>query len=60
MLTVKETAERLGLSEQRVRDLIGRGYLPAKKFGDVWALEEKDVERFAKLPSGKAGKPRRL
>ena len=33
MLTIKRTAEILGLSESRVREMIKSGALPAKKFG---------------------------
>jgi excisionase family DNA binding protein len=59
-MTVKQAAKMLGLSESRVRDLIGRERLPAEKHGRDWAIRRRDVESFARLPEGRAGHPRSL
>ena len=48
MLSVVESAERLGVSPARVRALIKAGQLPACKSGRAWVLREEDVlERVA-------------
>lgn len=44
LLTVYEAAERLGLSHQRVRQLIDQGRLPARKVGRDWVILESDLE----------------
>lgn len=43
-MTVKEAAEALGISEGRVRQLIGEGVLDAEKFGGLWVVTEDSVE----------------
>jgi len=43
MLSVVESAERLGVSPARVRALIKAGQLPACKSGRAWVLREEDV-----------------
>ena len=56
MLSVVESAERLGVSPARVRALIKAGQLPACKSGRAWVLREEDVlERVAVHP--RAGRP---
>lgn len=42
-ISVREAAERLGLSSQRVRYLIARGHLPALRIGARWVVEEADL-----------------
>ena len=43
MLSVAESAEMLGVSAARVRELIAQGLLPAQKVGRSWVLREADV-----------------
>ena len=59
-LTTGEAAEVLGVSQARVRQLCGEGYLPATKRGRDWWIKRKDLEDYAALPPGKTGSPRRL
>jgi excisionase family DNA binding protein len=59
-VTVKEAAKMLGISDSRVRELLGTGQLPGTKRGGAWWIRRRDVEAFAKLPEGKAGHPRAL
>lgn len=47
MLTVPETADRLGLSVAMVRRYCQNSRLPAKKVGRDWAVRQRDVEIFA-------------
>jgi excisionase family DNA binding protein len=66
MLSVKEAAQRLKVSEQRVRTMIYDGVLPAEREGMKWFLfEEAIMERVQSRPrpgrprkSGKQGKAR--
>ncbi len=59
-LTVKEAAKRLGVGEQRVRDLINNGRLPAEKIGEGrggnWLVREEDL---ALVADRKPGRPRK-
>ncbi len=55
-LTVKEAAERLGKTEQAVRDLIRFGRLKARKVSGVNFIHE---DELAKFRPGKPGRPRK-
>lgn len=46
IVTVKEVAERAGLSEQRVRELLRGGELEGQMFGNQWAIPEMDASRL--------------
>lgn len=46
MLTAEGVAKRLKLHPNTVRKYARWGKLPAKKFGRVWMIEEKDLEDF--------------
>lgn len=56
MLSVAESAERLGVSPARVRALIKAGQLPAEKSGRAWVLREEDVLHRA-VSRPRAGRP---
>jgi excisionase family DNA binding protein len=55
-LTVREAAERLGVSPAAVRLRIAGGELPAVKLGRDWRLDEREVLRLARRGDG-AGRP---
>lgn len=55
-LTTKEAAQRLGISDARVRQLVLSGKLPAQKFGRDLQIDEKDLE---KVKERKAGRPKK-
>lgn len=58
MLTVKESAERLGVTPERVRNMIYDGVLPAEKFGSNWAIPEEAIKnRLEAKP--RRGRPRK-
>lgn len=57
-LTVSETAERLGLSADRVYQFIVAGRLEATRIGGKMLLvSEVDVRRFRRKPPGRPRKP---
>ncbi len=56
LLTTKETAELLGLSDGRVRRLILDGILKAEKFGRVNMIKKSDAE---KIIGRKPGRPKK-
>jgi excisionase family DNA binding protein len=61
-LTVKQAAERLGLSTGRIHALIRGGRLHAEKFGRDWMIAPTELERFAALPRQEGypkGRPRK-
>lgn len=56
MLSVAQSAEILGVSAVRVRQLISSGALSAQRVGRSWVLSEKDV--YGRLAQGpQAGRP---
>ena len=58
VVSVKEAAQRLGISETRVRTLLGNGQLGGEKIGRTWVVSEASVER--RRASGvHAGRPRK-
>ncbi len=46
LLSVRETADFLGLNDQYTRELFRRGVLPGVKFGRVYRIAQSDLSRF--------------
>ncbi len=57
LLSVREVAERLGISIRRVHQLITEGKLPAEKYGNQFLIKIKDA--VAVTVHGKAGRPQK-
>ena len=57
LLSVKEAAERLGVSDRRVRQLIEEGAIVAHQLGREHAIEESALEGVKVY--GKAGRPKK-
>jgi len=51
-LTVEKVAKRIGLTEERVRELINLKQIKATKIGRWW-IEPKDLAEFIKSRSNK-------
>lgn len=51
-VSVSEAAERLGISRQRVLQLIADQRLPAQRVGRVWSINEADLSR-RRIPVGR-------
>ncbi|MGH9903087.1 MAG: helix-turn-helix domain-containing protein [Pyrinomonadaceae bacterium] len=49
LLTTKEAAAVLGVTDRRVRAMIGAGRLPAHHLGRDYAIEEKALAAVARL-----------
>ena len=56
LLTTTQVAERLGVTRQRVGQLIAHGLLTATKVGHAWVVEERDLAAFEPR---KVGRPRK-
>lgn len=57
MLSTKQAAEELGITQTRVRELLNSGALQGEKLGRSWAVFESSVrERRAQAPT--AGRPK--
>jgi excisionase family DNA binding protein len=56
LLTTQQAAERLGLTDSRVRQLILEGRLPAQKFGHLNMIREKDLAVVADIKRGRPAK----
>ena len=44
LITTKEAAQKLGVSEGRIRQLVAHGRLPAVKVGQTNLVKESDLE----------------
>jgi excisionase family DNA binding protein len=61
LLSVREVAQVLGVSERRVRALVEGGRLPAIRVGArTYAILRSEVERFAKVPRQTGRPPKRM
>jgi len=45
-ITIKEAAQQLGVSEQRVRTLCRQDDLTARKIGNTWVIDAKSLNRY--------------
>ncbi len=55
MLSTKEAAEKLGLSQDHVRRLLEQGKITGKKIGNSWVVLELDYKRKRKPKTAKGG-----
>jgi excisionase family DNA binding protein len=58
MLTTKEVAERLGVTQARVRALIQSGRLPSQQFGRDHLIKESDLKLVEDRKPGRPPKPK--
>jgi excisionase family DNA binding protein len=56
LITTKVASERLGISQERVRQLIITGRLPSQQFGRDHLIKESDLALVAER---KAGRPKK-
>ena len=56
LLSVKESAEKLGVNRQRVQTLITEGRLPAQKIGNSYVIKESDLALVADSNVGRPPK----
>ena len=60
MMSAKQAAAELGISQRRVLQLIRAGRLPAQRVGWGWVIMSKDLEKVRYRPVGwPKGKPRK-
>jgi len=57
LLSTKEAAEELSLSQNRVIALIAAGRLPAQKIGRDYVIQEKDLKLVSERKPGRPLKP---
>lgn len=53
LLSVKDAADVLEISEQRVKQLIYEERLKAEKVGNQWIIFESDLEAVKERPTGR-------
>ncbi|BCL38962.1 helix-turn-helix domain-containing protein [Nostoc sp. MS1] len=58
LLSVAQAAKLLGVSRQRVHDLIKNGQILACKLGRYYYIEHAEVDRYKNQPTGKPYQPR--
>ncbi len=56
LLSVKESAEILGVNRQRIQALISQGRLPAQKIGNSYVIKESDLALVADRKTGRPPK----
>jgi excisionase family DNA binding protein len=55
-ISTNEAADRLGITRQRVLQLIKGGRLPAEKFASVYMIRPADLKRVEDRPQGRPPK----
>jgi excisionase family DNA binding protein len=60
LVGTSKAAELLGVSQNRVRQLINSGQLPARRVGRTFVIRRADVDAFVALPPGRPRYPRRV
>jgi len=58
LLSVKEVAEKHGVTVWRIHQLIQAGTLKAEKYGNQYLVEKKDSDNLTIY--GKAGRPKKI
>jgi excisionase family DNA binding protein len=58
MLTTREAADKLGVSDTRIRQMILSGRLPASQFGKAHVIKEDDLKLVADRKPGRPAKPK--
>lgn len=58
VLTAQQTANRLGITRQRVCQHIKQGRLQAHRFGKQWLILQPEVDRFKPNANGRPKKVR--
>lgn len=58
LLSVAQAAEKLGVTRQRVHDLIKKDQIIARKLGRYYYIEAIEIERYRNQPTGKPYQPR--
>jgi excisionase family DNA binding protein len=58
LLSVAQAVELLGVTRQRVHDLIKNDQLVARKLGRYYYIEAGEIERYKNQPKGKPYQPR--
>lgn len=56
LLTAKQAAEKLGISDARIRQMILKGRLPSEKFGPIHMIKETDLELIRERKPGRPPK----
>jgi excisionase family DNA binding protein len=59
LLTTQQAAERLGLTDSRVRQLVLEGRLPAQKFGHLHMIREGDLSLVSHIKRGRPPKSKK-
>lgn len=58
LLSITQVASELGVTRQRVHDLIKNEQIIARKLGRFYYIEEAEVQRYINQPIGKPYQPR--
>lgn len=54
-LTLKEAAEKLGVTPDNLRGRLAAGSLRGRKIGPVWTVSERELERYERERLGRKG-----
>ena len=57
-MSTGQAAAALGVSPNRVRQVLESAQLPGRKIGRDWLIRRADLERYRALPAGRKGRPR--
>ena len=59
LLTTKQAAEILGVSQERIRQFVREGRIPVRLLEPIILITRVDLEEFEKLPRERTGRPRK-
>ncbi len=57
LISTAEAATRAGLSPAHIRDLMVRGVLKGRKFGNSWAVDDRSLDAYLKKERKPGPKP---
>jgi excisionase family DNA binding protein len=58
LIPLTEAAKEIGLTRQRLHQLIVNGQIKATRLGRYYYIERSELERYRQLPAGKPYAPR--
>lgn len=58
LLSISQVASELGVTRQRVHDLIKNGQIVARKLGRFYYIDATEMQRYKDKPIGKPYQPR--
>jgi len=59
LMTLRQVAERLGISRMQVYRHVNAGHIKTHTIGSMQVVERQELDRFLATPKNKGGRPRK-